>query len=177
MITSYNNPNQLDILLGRGKANQDHVGNKRLRDVCSRYRDEFQAASPNHSKKAITERALHEIECGILGLPPVRFMERQADASWAEAGREAAMDKVHHVLRDKKRRRVSEADRAAIQAAIDFEKAAARHEDKCFHTARIVPADDAAASLGQAHAADDFESVLEDGLLLQTFLHEMGIEY
>eukprot|EP00980_Cylindrotheca_fusiformis_P028381 scaffold22596_cov131-Cylindrotheca_fusiformis.AAC.10 len=88
-----------DILFGRGKAFNNHPGNKRMREIVDKYRRTFQAM--NRGEKRTVVRIVYSelIEGGA------RFLKRKkGDDEWMEVCADLAMEKVGHSLRCKRGR-------------------------------------------------------------------------
>jgi hypothetical protein len=93
-----------DILLGRGKAFQDHSGNKRMRQIIDKYREQYHSLQRS-KKRGLVETVYREIvEGGARFLTKLFFTKpttRNEDCFVLVDG-EVALQKVHNTLRCKK---------------------------------------------------------------------------
>jgi len=86
-------PGLQDVLLGRGKTVQDHVGNIRMRGIVSSYLTEYKKAA-KLDKALVALKVVTEInEVGG------RFLKRNSDGWWEEVSNEAAREKVSMTFR------------------------------------------------------------------------------
>ena len=101
-------PGITDILLGRGKDVQDHTGNFKMRELVKGHQAHY-CSLPRTQRRDYAEKVLDEIlDEGA------RFLKRRSDrtkryllADWEEAERSAALSKVSHLLREKRKKQVS----------------------------------------------------------------------
>jgi hypothetical protein len=91
--------NKSDIIFGRGKGFQDHPGNKRMRQIVSKYKLQYQTLERGQ-KRELVEKVYNElIEGGV------RFLKRPEDRKgWVEVDAGSAVLKVSHALRCRKSR-------------------------------------------------------------------------
>ena len=90
------NPNNNDILLGRGGYNNKFVGNEQLREFAMEYVTEY--LDSTKSKKTRLAKALVN---RIRSLdPPGRFLKKLDNGQWMDIGDDLARDKASQVLRD-----------------------------------------------------------------------------
>jgi hypothetical protein len=91
--------NESDIIFGRGKGFQDHPGNKRMRQIVSKYKLQYQSLERGQ-KRELVEKVYNElIEGGV------RFLKRPEDRKpWVEVDAGSAVLKVSHALRCRKSR-------------------------------------------------------------------------
>eukprot|EP00934_Nitzschia_sp_Nitz4_P000439 Nitzschia sp. Nitz4//scaffold306_size21755//13825//14808//NITZ4_008591-RA/size21755-processed-gene-0.9-mRNA-1//-1//CDS//3329547117//439//frame0 len=96
-------PNQSDILFGRGRPYQGHFGNRKLREIVDHFRKEY-AAARRYDKLAIAEEIVKGLQGGRWG-DPSRFLRRAEDGEdcWIEVSDVVAREKVSHTLRGKQR--------------------------------------------------------------------------
>jgi hypothetical protein len=99
-------PGSFDVLLGKGRAAQEHCGNKRFRDLIDSYQDEYNVAS-KYDKTAITEKMVD-----LVKQSSGQFWKEDG-AGWVRAPDHVARSKVGHCFRDHKR--IKEPKRKHIQ--------------------------------------------------------------
>lgn len=97
-------PSSQDILLGRGKPFQSHLGNLRMLQIVAKHKARY-CNSKRENRRAVAEEVLNSVL-----EPGGRFLRRVDDGEghWVEVDRETAYDKVSHALRSKKRNRTEE---------------------------------------------------------------------
>jgi hypothetical protein len=89
-------PSNHDILFGRGKQYQDHVGNKRFRAVISMNMPRYGSPTARrHEKTRITYEIVEEFYND-----GCRFLKKDANDCWHDVGIAMARHKVAHALRD-----------------------------------------------------------------------------
>jgi outer membrane biosynthesis protein TonB len=99
-------PNDPDVLSGRGASVNAHGGNKKFRALCFRRKPEFEAG--NHAAK---RRIATEIVTSTSNGGTARFLKRKSDKGpWYQMSTEQAILKACQVMRDYKR-----PDRIAIR--------------------------------------------------------------
>eukprot|EP00980_Cylindrotheca_fusiformis_P010966 scaffold2512_cov120-Cylindrotheca_fusiformis.AAC.7 len=89
-----------DILFGRGKRFQDHDGNKRMREIVEKYKEEYHLLNRRH-KRSLVEKVYREIVEG-----GARFLTKLATTTedcFVLVDGEVALQKVNNTLRSKKR--------------------------------------------------------------------------
>jgi hypothetical protein len=86
-------PGRHDVLLGRGKASYEHMGNLRLRYLVESRAKQYDLATRSSGKKQIT----HEI-VQLVKDSTGRFLEDDA-AGWVEVEDDVARLKVSHIFR------------------------------------------------------------------------------
>ena len=90
-------PYSSDVLLGRGKPVQEHVGNRRLQAMVEDYVEEYHGYTRNTQKTelamTITQRVLRA---------GGRFLTKESGI-WIEVSDDIARDKVSHLLRARRR--------------------------------------------------------------------------
>jgi hypothetical protein len=89
-------PTDVDVLLGRGRAVQNHVGNLRLREVIDAHQEVYNNARASQ-KTEIAELVVHYIR-RLNG----RFL-KVGDAGWEEVEDVIAREKISHTFRDRRR--------------------------------------------------------------------------
>eukprot|EP00980_Cylindrotheca_fusiformis_P000065 scaffold19_cov114-Cylindrotheca_fusiformis.AAC.12 len=90
-----------DILLGRGRGFQDHIGNKRMRAIVDKYKEKYHSVKRS-KKRGIVEEVYREIIEG-----GARFLikptgSRTAGPGFVMVDEEVAIQKVNNTLRCKK---------------------------------------------------------------------------
>mmetsp|Transcript_35454 Transcript_35454/g.77655 ORF Transcript_35454/g.77655 Transcript_35454/m.77655 type:complete len:402 (-) Transcript_35454:616-1821(-) len=92
-------PHPHDILLGRGGASNNHLGNKIYRTVVEHNKPLYGAAE-RHSKQPYAIAIVDAIEARN---PPGRFLDhkKKGDGLWYEVTRQRAIDKTAQALREK----------------------------------------------------------------------------
>ena len=89
-------PTHKDVLLGRGKASQNHPGNVRFREILARYQEEYNN-TPRYKRvdtpKEITRFLLED---------GVRFLQR-VDNGWLECDASEAEKRVKQLFRNQKK--------------------------------------------------------------------------
>lgn len=94
-------PEEFDIVCGRSKLSQNHIGNHRYRALIEQNRDRYQTAKSRPEKTAITIELVEKIR-GFR--PGGRFLLRDEDSgTWQDAGDAYAREKVSHALRSTKK--------------------------------------------------------------------------
>ena len=91
VITS---PAEFDVLFGRGKSNQNHPGNRDMRNIAGRYQSKYNAAGRDE-KTNITRTIVETVKSN-----GGTFLKFNKDAGWVKVSDETARKKVAHVLRD-----------------------------------------------------------------------------
>jgi hypothetical protein len=89
-------PGPFDVLLGREKISQEHVGNVRYHFVIDAHRDHFESSSVRE-KTAITREIVQQIKAS-----GGRFLKLD-NAGWEEVSDEAARKKVASAFRSKRK--------------------------------------------------------------------------
>eukprot|EP00980_Cylindrotheca_fusiformis_P000067 scaffold19_cov114-Cylindrotheca_fusiformis.AAC.14 len=90
-----------DILLGRGRGFQDHIGNKRMRVIVDKYKEKYHSVKRSKKRGLVEEVYREIIEEGA------RFLTKPAGSSAVGQGfvmvdEEVAIQKVNNTLRCKK---------------------------------------------------------------------------
>ena len=97
-------PTDNDVLLGRGAACWNHVGNRRFRDIVRGYLDAYIKAKLRIEKTMIVSEILSKVEEAngrfLKKQPPEKKRGRRDN--WVEVERKAAVEKVGHAIRDQK---------------------------------------------------------------------------
>lgn len=91
-------PNEFDVLFGRGGMTNSHAGNKRFRDIISLHRPDYVRAA-----KIQKPNVARRIVAAIRGSdPPGRFMKRNpTDLMWYDVGNRHAAEKTSQALRER----------------------------------------------------------------------------
>lgn len=90
-------PTKHDVLCGRGKPIQDHVGNLRMRSIIASNANRYFHAR-KHKKQQIVEEVVDLVKCS--GGVQARFLKRVGRENyWVEVPNSVACDKVSHGLR------------------------------------------------------------------------------
>lgn len=98
-----------DILFGRGKGFQNHPGNKRMREIIDKYKNQY------HSLKRSEKREMVENVYKEITLNGARFLKKLSDENaFVMVDEPVALQKVSHTLRCRKG---TEKDYAEMQAA------------------------------------------------------------
>ena len=91
-------PNENDVLKGRGKGPQDHTGNIRFREFVNDYKFDYITAGRN-SKRPYCEKIYNKVGSQN---PPGRFLVK-TDINveiWYEMDKEDALKKIQQALRE-----------------------------------------------------------------------------
>jgi hypothetical protein len=88
-------PGRNDVLLGRGKGFQQHIGNVRYRHLIEEHLTQYESVS-KIGKKELTEEVVE-----IIKEASGRFLKEDS-AGWAEVGDDVARFKVSHTFRSKR---------------------------------------------------------------------------
>jgi hypothetical protein len=94
-------PGPFDVICGRGRPYQEHLGNKRLHEIASVHKPKY-LISKRRYKKGIAEMIVTSIKNDET--QPGRFLKRNDDENdevWEDVSDEVAREKVSHVLRFK----------------------------------------------------------------------------
>ena len=99
MNTKIIEPNDYDVLSGRGNGCTRHIGNVRLRCLVARYRDEYiNSETSDHKKRIIVSRIIDEV---LNGNPPGRFLIKSVCGQfWCHLDKKARNKKVAQAIRD-----------------------------------------------------------------------------
>jgi hypothetical protein len=89
-------PTDVDVILGRGRGVQNHMGNVRLREVIDADLEVYDNARSSQ-KTEIAELVVHHIR-GLSG----RFL-KVGDSGWEEVEDSIAREKISHTFRDRRR--------------------------------------------------------------------------
>lgn len=91
-------PAPFDVLLGRGRGNQQHDGNRRFQVLINEHQDAYNSFTSREEKTNTTRSIVHLIKSG--GDQPGRFLKYNGTTSgWEEVSDEAARIKVAQALR------------------------------------------------------------------------------
>jgi hypothetical protein len=97
-----------DILLGRGKPFQMHPGNQQMLQTIHGNKERYSNAKRQNKRNVAGEVLDGILETGA------RFLKRvEGEEYWEEATRSAALDKVSHAIRSKRRKTDAELPRSA----------------------------------------------------------------
>lgn len=114
-------PGESDVLLGRGKIIQEHVGNIRYRHILSMHMEKYEAAP-----KAAKSEILGDIVQLIYNMGG-RFLEQHNEAGfWVPVSFETARHKVSHYFRNQKRLAAARADKAVAHQTTKRDKKEAK---------------------------------------------------
>merc|ERR1711935_1002192 len=92
-------PSDVDILLGRGKPFQNHVGNQQMLNLVDKYRQRYHQTE-RKEKHDIIEKVM-----GIISGSGGRFLRRvDYENCWVEVSHTIAYRKVGHAFRSKVRK-------------------------------------------------------------------------
>jgi hypothetical protein len=91
-------PNEYDVVLGRGKGNYNRPGNKRFRAIVHRFIPKYQTAKTKLDKTFIFNSILDEVRSENNG--NARFVRYDTKIGWVEMGDEQVRDKVGHATRE-----------------------------------------------------------------------------
>lgn len=101
-----NVPGPMDVLLGRGRTIQEHMGNVRFRDIVETYRSRYDMAR-RPVKTQLTKEIVQKVNKS-----GGQFLKRNSASSagpWIEVSMDVAQQKVSHSFRDKRRFNVATA--------------------------------------------------------------------
>ena len=93
-------PNLLDVLCGRGKRFQTHLGNKVLHSIVDMHAPRYHSA-PKNQKRKIAQELVEGIKANKSRF--LQIHDEEADV-WIEVNDEIAKDKVSHCFRSSRRR-------------------------------------------------------------------------
>jgi hypothetical protein len=93
-------PSANDVLIGRGRRNQNHPGNQRYQSIIKSLKPEYDAAPKSlrglYGKQIIN--LIHNLS------PPGRFLRKdKVSGSWIEVDHEEAVKRARQALRDTKK--------------------------------------------------------------------------
>mmetsp|Transcript_20546 Transcript_20546/g.58400 ORF Transcript_20546/g.58400 Transcript_20546/m.58400 type:complete len:209 (+) Transcript_20546:425-1051(+) len=126
-------PGQLDIIHGRGKSIQDHLGNRRRLWIASHFKQAFRDAKDRKEKQEIKLKVYNEIRHGIQGLEIRFFRLDNKSLQYDEVDDEAeALKSIHHLLRDKHDRVIAPEEIDEINRQIEFERKKHQGEEKLY---------------------------------------------
>lgn len=98
IVTDIREPTKLDVLLGRGAACWNHIGNRWFRQVVGTHLHDYEACRSRMDKMIIVANIVKQIIDGN-----GRFLKKDPIAeTWFTVGRKAAIEKVGHAIRDKR---------------------------------------------------------------------------
>ncbi len=91
-------PNENDVMCGRGAGTNYHPGNKRYRDMVESRKEDYHIHCDRLHKKLIADKIVEQIR----GLnPPGRFLERnKKTGKWNDVGDDKAKAKTIQTLRE-----------------------------------------------------------------------------
>jgi hypothetical protein len=96
--------NKFDVLCGKGKEAQGHIGNKIYRETIAKHRNRYQNAKFRDEKTRITREIIASIQ-----EHRGRFLSLNENTSmWYQVRDQYAHDKVSHALRTKDRQKKSQ---------------------------------------------------------------------
>ena len=97
-VTGIREPTKLDVLLGRGAACWNHIGNRWFRQVVGTHLNEYEACRSRMDKMIIVANIVKQIIDGN-----GRFLKKDPiTTTWFTVDRKAAIEKVGHAIRDKR---------------------------------------------------------------------------
>lgn len=91
-------PRQHDVLLGRGRTIQNHLGNISFREFLKQCRDDYNKAPRNKRRKIASELA------HALRARGIRFLQQTESGEWIESNFSEAEKKIGQVFRNTRRR-------------------------------------------------------------------------
>lgn len=113
-------PGELDILLGRGRGAQNHVGNIHYRQVVETFRKRYE----DMPQKGAKTQLIREVVAVIYDNGG-RFLKQDGQDRWIPVNPEIARDKVSHSFRNQKRLSAAAAASSAALAGVEATVAAA----------------------------------------------------
>lgn len=91
-------PGKYDVICGRGKLSQNHLGNKRYLSIIAMYKKKYKNVSTTKNEK--TRLSLHIVSVIRDSTPPGRFLKFNPNSrTWYDVGDIYAREKVSHALR------------------------------------------------------------------------------
>jgi hypothetical protein len=91
-------PGELDVILGRGRAYQNHKGNLRYRHIVESYRQRYEILSTKREKTQLIKDVVQAVKDG-----GGRFLRQDSIGRWIPVDLDMARDKVSHSFRNQKR--------------------------------------------------------------------------
>ncbi|CAJ1939201.1 unnamed protein product [Cylindrotheca closterium] len=91
-------PRQHDVLLGRGRTIQNHLGNIQFREYLKKFRDDYNDA-PRNKRRKIANELVHALKA-----KGVRFLQQNESGEWMESNFSEAEKKIGQVFRNTRRR-------------------------------------------------------------------------
>lgn len=91
-------PRRHDVLLGRGRTIQNHLGNVHFREFLKQYSDDYDEAPRNKRRKIATE-LVHTLKG-----KGIRFLQQTESGEWFESNFAEAEKKIGQVFRNTRRR-------------------------------------------------------------------------
>jgi hypothetical protein len=128
-------PGEYDVVCAKGKAVQNHVGNRRFRVICRMHLERYNAATSKQEKSRIVSDIVDTIrqaspDGGFVKLDPLT-------GSWREVGDHLAREKVGQTLRDSLHTKYSSSTKAKKERR-QAEKARARVMSES-HQTEVLP--------------------------------------
>lgn len=97
-------PSSNDILLGRGRAIQNHAGNISFREFLKEYEEDYERAQKFTKKKISTKLTHHILDSGF------RFLRRSKGGGWVESDVKESEKKVAQLFRTLRKTKKSAPD-------------------------------------------------------------------
>jgi hypothetical protein len=96
-----NIPRRFDVLFGRGKNSREHSGNLRCNLLIDMHSDQYENA--NKAQKTVIAERIVAMVHESLG----RFLKQEAQKGWVEVSDEVAREKISHLFRFHRSRKVA----------------------------------------------------------------------
>lgn len=108
-------PNEIDILFGRGKGVQNHPGNKRMRAIVSKSKKIYQSLGRGKKQEVVKNVYDELVEGGA------RFLKRLDNTAWIAVDLDNAITKLRHTLRgrESRQRKIHASDGAGDCTPVD----------------------------------------------------------
>ena len=135
------NPEDFDILLGRGRTSWGHVGNKRFRSFVGVHLKQYQGTN-SRTEKSKTVDAIYDDIMKVGG----RFLRQDtATGLWHPVERKMAREKIAHALRDAVNQRIKTNDTTVTGDSILARKEQKEREESSVATGTSVDSASTAA--------------------------------
>lgn len=164
-------PTKHDVLCGRGKPIQDHIGNLRMRNIIASNAHRYFHAR-KHKKQQIVEEVVELVKCS--GGVQARFLKRVGRENyWVEVPNSVACDKVSHGLRCF----VRKSELSEFPESQDYEEQSHPgvggdgDDSTSNHVRSSSPA--SSSALQDSASAEDFASNPSDSLISKLIAHRM----
>uniref|UniRef100_A0A7R9ZKZ3 DUF6824 domain-containing protein n=1 Tax=Craspedostauros australis TaxID=1486917 RepID=A0A7R9ZKZ3_9STRA len=134
-------PSRSDVLLGRGKPNQAHAGNKYLHDVIASKYEQYDMSSRREKTKIATDLVQSIKDASG------RFLKRDENDIWMEVDDHTAREKVCHGFRRKREvNTITMKQTAMAEAAQQQQRLRQKHEQMLASTTLLPQMTGSAAS-------------------------------